>query len=304
MRKNLIAMILLSLMLLLGTSANAFAADDGSSGDKGKAYEYKVFVYAGNQGILKFNGKKEWSKTYENGGDVVTFSIDDVKVTNDKYMVRGFKLAGHDNDESYYTRVTFNGGGDVSYVVSYRIQGDMVPYKVNYVTKDGKKLGSDTYYGMIGDKPVISFKYFEGYVPNAYNLSKKLVGDPSQDVFTFTYSGGTAQNGNQNGQNANANANGNGAGIAANAPGTAGNPAGANTAAINNNGVPLADPGVPLSDPDVPQYVDLDENGGINWMLITAIAGGVLALIALLLLLLRKRRNQDDDLPEPPEDII
>ena len=302
MRKNLIAVILLSLMLLLGTGVNAFA-EDGSSGDTGKPYSYKVFVYAGNQGTFK--GQKEWSTTYENGGDVVTFSIDDVQVTNDKYVVRGFKLAGHDNDETFFTRVTFNGGGDVSYVVSYRILGDMVPYKVNYVGQDGTKLGSDTYYGMIGDKPVISFKYFEGYVPNAYTLSKTLVGDPSQDVFTFTYSKGNAQNGNQNGQNGQngQNANGNRAGVAANAPGTAGNPAGTNTAAIGNNGVPLADPDVPLTDPDVPQYVDLDENGGINWVLITGIAGGVLAVIALLLLLLRKRRKQDGDSGESLEDV-
>jgi len=317
MRKKLFAMILLSVMLILGTTVNAFAADTDNSGDK-DAYKYKVFVYSGNQGTFK--GVKEWSGEYTNGGSVVTFSVDDVEVDpdlQDKYVVRGFKLAGHDNDETYYTQVTFNGGGDVSYVVSYRIPGDMVSYNVNYVTSDGKTLGSDTFYGMIGDKPVVSFKYFEGYLPNAYNLAKTLTRDGDND-FTFTYSkaGGTAGgqggeggnggngnngnaaagNGNGNGNAAAGNANGNAAGIAANAPGTAGNPAGTNTATIDNGAVPLADP-------DVPQYSDLDEAAGINWPMILGISGGIVALVLLLLLLFMKRRKKGAAAEEEVEEV-
>lgn len=317
MRKNLIAMILLSVMLIFGTSVTAFAAD-GDSGNKDKQpYKYKVFVYAGNQGTFK--GVKEWSAEYTEGGDVVTFSVNDVKVNDDvkdKYVVRGFKLAGHDNDEtSYSPQITFNGGGDVSYVVSYRIPGDMVAYKVNYVTSDGKALGSDTFYGMVGDKPVVSFKYFEGYLPNVYNQAKTLSRD-GDNSFTFTYTKGSGTygqnaNGNgDNGDNANANANGNanngnanangnaaagnnnanGNDIAANAPGTAGNPAGGNTANIGDNSVPLANP-------DVPQYADLDEENAINWPMILGISGGIVALALLLaLFLLKRRKNGQEEL--------
>ena len=315
MRKNLIAMILLSVMLIFGTSVTAFAADDNGP-DRGDPYKYKVFVYAGNQGTFK--GVKEWSAEYTEGGDVITFSVNDVKVNDDvkdKYVVRGFKLAGHDNDEtSYSPQITFNGGGDVSYVVSYRIPGDMVAYKVNYVTSDGNALGSDTFYGMVGDKPVVSFKYFEGYLPNVYNQAKTLSRD-GDNSFTFTYtkgSGTTAQNGAENGGNGdnangnaaagnnnNANGNGNAAagnnnangnGIAANAPGTAGNPAGNNTANIGDNSVPLANP-------DVPQYADLDEENAINWPMILGISGGIAALALLLaLFLLKRRRNGQEEL--------
>jgi len=104
MRKKLFAMILLSVMLILGTTVNAFAADTDNSGDK-DAYKYKVFVYSGNQGTFK--GVKEWSSAYENGGAVVTFSVNDVQIDSDKkdkYVVRGFKIAGHDNDETYFHR--------------------------------------------------------------------------------------------------------------------------------------------------------------------------------------------------------
>lgn len=313
MRKNLIAMILLSVMLIFGTSVTAFAADDNGP-ERGDPYKYKVFVYAGNQGTFK--GVKEWSAEYTEGGDVITFSVNDVKVNDDvkdKYVVRGFKLAGHDNDEtSYSPQITFNGGGDVSYVVSYRIPGDMVAYKVNYVTFDGKSLGSDTFYGMVGDKPVVSFKYFEGYLPNVYNQAKTLSRDGDNN-FTFTYSKGSGtygQNGNVNGDNgdngngnaaanngnANGNAAGNGnagnaAGITANAPGTAGNPAGNNTANIGDNSVPLANP-------EIPQYEDLDEANAINWPMILGISGGIVALALLLALFLLKRRKNGQELTE------
>lgn len=318
MRKHLMTVILLSILFVLGTGASAFAADSDSGSSK-EAYNYKVFVYAGNIGTFK--GVKEWSTEYENGGDVVTFSVNDVEIDEDlqdKYVVRGFKLAGHDNDEtSYSPQITFNGGGDVSYVVSYRIPGDMVSYQVHYVAEDGSVLHDpDTFYGMVGDKPVISFRYIEGYLPNAYNLAKTLTltRDGDND-FTFTYTAGsgtntqTDDNGNTNGNtNGNANANagnagnaagnaGNAAGIAANAPGTAGNPAGANTATIGDGSVPLASP-------DVPQYTDLDESSGINWPLILGISGGVVALALLLvaLLLKRRKRGEGDGSDGPSDD--
>ena len=314
MRKNLIAMILLSVMLIFGTSVTAFAADDGSKDNNRQPYKYKVFVYAGNQGTFK--DVKEWSAEYTEGGKVITFNVNDVDVNKnvkDKYVVRGFKLAGHDNDETMYSpQITFNGGGDVSYVVSYRIPGDMVAYNVNYVTSDGKKLGSDTFYGMVGDKPVVSFKYFEGYLPDVYNKSKTLSRDGDND-FTFTYSKGSGtsgQNGGTNGDNgdngnanangnannangnANGNANANGNGIAANAPGTPGNPAGTNTANIGDNSVPLANP-------DIPQYEDLDEGNATNWPMILGICGGIVALALLILaLFLLKRRKNGQELTE------
>ncbi len=302
MNKKLVLIIALAMMLVLGTVANAFAAGESADTDSEKGYDYTVFVYSGNQGTFK--GTREWSKTCSQG-EMVTFNKNDVKVTNDKYYVRGFKVTGHDNDEtSGSSQITFNGGTDVSYVVSYAIKGDMVPYRVDYVTTSGASLGSDTFYGMIGDKPVVSFKYFEGYLPDAYNKAKTITGNADEDVFTFTYSGngsaqtdqngaagdGTAANDTNGGNGAagnGGNAAGNGNGINANPPGTAGNPAGTNTATINDSDTPLA---------GVPQYEDLDDQGKgfLKWIVAGAIGAGLLALILLILFVLRRRKQFDE----------
>ena len=61
-------------------------------------------------------------------------------------------------------------------------------HTLRYLDKAGNELrGSDEYYGMAGDKPVVSYKYIEGYQPNAYNLKKTLSSDESQNVFEFRY---------------------------------------------------------------------------------------------------------------------
>ncbi len=295
MKKKLIAMIVLAVVLMLGTAATSFAADT----DKAEGYDYTVFVYSGNQGTLGGNlsgdSKTEWHKSVSQG-EVVTFNLNDVNLPdNSKYYKRGFKIAGHDNDETFISpQITFNGGRDVSYVVSYAIKGDLVPYKVKYQLTNGTSLGSDTFYGMIGDKPVVSFKYFEGYLPDAYDKSKTIVGDESKDVFTFTYSKAgtgtnqTGQDGDQNGQNGNNNGNhvaGANGGLNAYAPGTADNPAGTNTAAIGDNAVPFT---------DIPQYEDLDDKGGLGVGAIVGIVAGALALIALIALLVARKRRQSE----------
>lgn len=287
MNRKLVLIIALAMMLMLGTASNAFAAGGSGNAEDETGYDYTVFVYSGNQGTFK--GTKEWSKTCSQG-EMVTFNKNDVEVTNDKYYVRGFKVTGHDNDEtSGSSQITFNGGRDVSYVVSYAIKGDMVPYRVDYVTTGGTSLGSDTFYGMIGDKPVVSFKYFEGYLPDAYNKAKTITGNADEDVFTFTYSGNGGTQTDQNGTTANGTngAAGNAAGINANAPGTADNPAGTNTASINDSDTPLA---------GIPQYEDMDEqgNGFAKWMIAGAVAAGLLALILLILFALRRRKQSDE----------
>ena len=319
MKKHLITILAVVLLFTLGTAGAAFAADDDQAGDKG--YTYRVTIYSGNQGI--FDSGKVWKKDY-NAGDSLSISTEDLgfKLTDKKYYVRGFRVAGHDNDETTgIQRLQIdNIDTDVAYEVAYGIKGALVAYTVNYQDENGKALRkSDTYYGMPGDKPVVSYRYVDGYTPNAYTQGKELTSDEAKNVFTFIYTrGATPQNptpqpdngGNNQGANNAANAgNAAAAGAGALAPGTAGNPAGtgapgqgANTANIGNNDTPLAD--------GPQQYTDIDGNdtplanglfgqNGIPFMI--GIAVLLLIIIALIAFLLRRRKAAQDEGPDIEE---
>ena len=80
---------------------------------------------------------------------------------------------------------------DADYVVAYGIKGNMVAYTVNYQDASGKSLAeSQTFYGNVGDKPVVAYRYVENYIPDALALTKTLSDNESENVFTFTYTPG------------------------------------------------------------------------------------------------------------------
>ena len=67
----------------------------------------------------------------------------------------------------------------------------MVAYTVNYQDTSGKSLAeSQTFYGNVGDKPVVAYRYVENYIPDALALTKTLSDNESENVFTFTYTPG------------------------------------------------------------------------------------------------------------------
>lgn len=104
-----------------------------------------------------------------------------------KYYIKGIRESGKDNNTVYYTAFTVD--GDKDYVVAYGILGDAVAYTINYEDEDGNRLApSETYYGNVGDRPVVSYLYFEGYQPQAYNLIGRLSENAAENVFTFVYS--------------------------------------------------------------------------------------------------------------------
>ena len=111
---------------------------------------------------------------------------------------------------------------DREYVIAYGIRGNMVSYRVNYQDQNGNTLlESQTFYGAVGDRPVVAFQYVDGYQPQAYNLTGTLSGNEAENIFTFTYTPveqpaagtGTAAGGTDT--------SGGGAGDTAAAPGTA-----------------------------------------------------------------------------------
>ena len=84
--------------------------------------------------------------------------------------------------------MTFTADEDTSFEVAYGLAGGMVKYKIQYVDKSGEELRDpDTYYGMAGDKPVVSYKYVNNYRPKAYHVTKTLSKNEDENVFTFTY---------------------------------------------------------------------------------------------------------------------
>ena len=282
----------------------AYAAND--------EYTYTVTVYSGKEGYFDGNQNKH-SKTLTKTAvydEEITVDVDELGLTviePNKYYPRGVKRAGHDNDEvSQMTIVsyTFNVTKDEAFTVAYGMKGGMVKYTVKYVDKNGKELlSSKDYYGMAGDKPVVSCKYIEGYMPDDQNLTKTLSGNESDNVFTFTYhkaegvaageegnednAGDNDNNGGNNGANGGANA-GNGGNAAGNGPATAN---------IGDNATPMANV-TDLDDNDTPMAPgDEDKEDGISGALmglIGIVIAGILIALGLLYLILRRRGEEEE----------
>lgn len=186
--------LILSLCLAGAIALPAMAAQKES-------YTYQVRFLAGAQGAFNPDGNLSnngtQSPTLESGeclvfdnlmpGARVSFHNGMVTLKDSgKYYIRGIRESGKDNNTVYYT--TFTVEGDKDYVIAYGILGDAVAYTVNYEDESGNSLApSETYYGNVGDRPVVSYLYFEGYQPQAYNLIGRLSENAAENVFTFVY---------------------------------------------------------------------------------------------------------------------
>lgn len=172
---------LLTSIAILVAPATALAADDSND-----EYTYTVRIFSGNQGTI--GGEPVRVVTGLHAGDRFTFYSTDVAVANDsKYYVRGLRESGRDNNTSIVAP-SFLVTEDTDYVVAYGIRGQDVEYTVRYVDTDGNSLAPDAqFWGNVGDSPVIPALYFEGYQPQAYNLTGELYEDPSDNIYTFVY---------------------------------------------------------------------------------------------------------------------
>lgn len=211
-RPGVLSCVLCALCLLaaLAVPAPAKAAQSGQAEQTGKPYSYKIRIYAGRQGTVGGGEVLEYDSVAY--GSRVIFSRNDVQLfDNSKYYVRGLRKSGVDNSEAQQS-LSFEVTEDQDYVVAYGILGDAVSYVINYQDREGNTLApSETYYGNVGDKPVIAYLYIEGYRPQAYNLTRTLSENAAENVFTFIYTpiseggGGTppAENQTQGGETEN-----------------------------------------------------------------------------------------------------
>lgn len=187
-RPGVLSCVLCALCLLvaLAVPAPAKAAQSGQAEQTGKPYSYKIRIYAGRQGTVGGGEVLEYDSVAY--GSRVIFSRNDVQLfDNSKYYVRGLRKSGVDNSEAQQS-LSFEVTEDQDYVVAYGILGDAVSYVINYQDREGNTLApSETYYGNVGDKPVIAYLYIEGYRPQAYNLTRTLSENAAENVFTFIY---------------------------------------------------------------------------------------------------------------------
>lgn len=170
------------------------------------SYTYTVSFSAGGQGsinggvqVRKASGNEASASVSAKGdkiivtgleyGDVISCDAQGSVALNEnsKYYVKGIRLSGRDNNT--VAQSAFLVSGDQDYVVAYGIPGELAEYTVNYVDTDGNKLAeSRTYYGNVGDEPVIAYLYIDGYIPDSYNQTGKLSSNASENVFNFVYS--------------------------------------------------------------------------------------------------------------------
>lgn len=172
------AVILLSALCLTAAQASPVLAAE--------EYTYTVRLFSGAQGTI--NGKEMVVKKGFRYGERVTFNQRQVALGDDsKYYIKGIRESGKDNNTVNSTS-SFPVTGDMDYVVVYGLLADAVAYTINYVDGAGNTLApSETYYGNVGDSPVVAYLYIDGYQPQAYNLTGTLKADASKNIFNFVY---------------------------------------------------------------------------------------------------------------------
>ncbi len=251
--------------------------------------------------------------------DVPDREINGVTVAGKEYYIKGFKVSGQDNVNIFATLTLAEGdmhaSGDMDYVVAYGIMGDQVEYTVNYVNRSGKELyPSEVFYGNVGDKPIVMYRYIRGYAPDVKAFTQTLEKGQTYE-FTFVYSRvPTIQNEYtyydeevviDNGiTNLGGGGNGAGAGAAAGTGGTTAEAAEDETAAgqesTEETGVPGLEPQeiVDLDDEEVP-LGNLDLSGdGIGSGLTSAIyvsIGLLAAAILAAIYFISKRREKSEE---------
>lgn len=307
MKIRKLAVLAVTFCLIMGTMAvSSFAA-----------YENEMTVSAGNgsfSGSVPENIKSVTPVTGTSGSLTIVDkdgNSSSVSVTPpENHFVSGVRIAGHDE---VLTGTQTLDKKDVELVVTYGLKSNMVKYTVNYTNAAGGTVpglpASEEFYGVIGDKPVVSYKYAEGYLPQAYRLTGTL--SDGENVFEFVYYQVDAEGNVIVINDGTTTVTGGGAGAGA---GGAGAGAGAgNGTAIGDNATPLADGpadivdiddnGTPKADAD-----DVEAEDGKTPLSMPVKIGGIaaiLAVIAALVAYLAKRNTEyedDDDEEDEEED--
>ena len=282
--------------------------------------QYLVRFSGGNKGTI--SGQSVFDNVTVN--DIVPFPT---VVVESGYYQKGFVESGKDplsyESPSGYVNMS-DKQRDLDYVAVYGIKGTEVKYTVQYLENGTTtKLAKDgTFYAAVGDKPVSSYIYIEGYQPYR-RTTKTIVADESQNILYCYYTkiqtggggggGGQQQGGggggaaaagaanaggnqNQNQNNPNVNAAGNTT-VNPAAPQPSEQPQYQQTEDILDLDVPLAEPGGAPAAPAIaaaPQTVEPAARTELPTWALGLGAGVLVCLIALLywyLLFYRKKKK-------------
>ena len=153
-RMKRIASLAVVLVLLVCMAASASAAPA----------EYKVTFSGGAYGT------DMGSESYSAGDTIIPSSLKP-QADNGKYVFTGYHIAGQEGVKGSITV-----DRDIELVATYGIKGSLVSYTINFLEYGTSKVlhAPATYYGNVGDKPVASYVYINGYEPQAYNITATL----------------------------------------------------------------------------------------------------------------------------------
>lgn len=178
-----------ALASLLGGCLMLGMASTGVSAAQSEPYTYTITLSAGNMGTISGQEKTVYTGAVY-GESWASFDLSQVQVTDERYYVKGVRLSGRDNADAL-AAPAFRVTGDADYVVAYGVRGDQVAYTVQYQDEDGETLAaSQTFYGNVGDKPVVAYRYVDGYIPQSLALTKTLSANEAENIFTFVYTQG------------------------------------------------------------------------------------------------------------------
>lgn len=291
-------------------AAPAFADEETATDSKlFKTYNYTISISAGSGEFASGESVVQIPASLNDPVDLSAYSTGEaIVLPDDKYYVKGLRLAGHDFGEEALADPAFMVEGDAQYVVAYGLKKDQVAYTVNYVDANGNQIAEpQTFYGNAGDKPVVAFRYIDGYLPTTYNLTGTLKADgPNEFTFVYNAAPGVTYTEVANAPAAEGAPAAAGAGAAA--AGTV--PAGAaDVAAAAAAGEIIGEDGTPLDAPE--QIVDIDDeevplaSGALpedapadsgNQMMLYLAGGCVLVVLIALIAVMamrRKKANQE-----------
>ena len=226
--------------------------------------KYSVRFFGGNKGSIVGGNPDPVPAT----GTVAFPSV----TVDEGYYLKGFVEGGKDtrNFESVPGSVSMSAlQRDIDYVAVYGIKGTEVKYTVQYLLNGtSTKLAPDgTFYAGVGDRPISSYIYIEGYQPYLRS-TKTLVADESQNVLFCYYTAiPTGGGGGAAAAGGGAAVAGGGAAVAAGAAGAANpagagnaaNPAGAGNAANPAGAGNAANPAGGTTAPAAPQYQQTED---------------------------------------------
>ena len=279
MKKKFIVFLASLLVIVLGT-VNRAKAD----------YGYRVTVSGGlyNDTYFVLENVPYGTRFTPSEYGLTVLEPNKTEEAQAKYYFKGYHISGEEveRDDAYVSSIVVT--KDVTLVATYGIKGKTVAYTVRFVDEQGKQLAQDAvYYGNIGDKAVVSYRYIDKYDPQAYNIRGTLKENANENVFTFTYK---LRPGEEQSQKSNRKAG---------APAGTGNASGkASTYGSGDAPVEVLDldtperlqeTGTAVAEAPVSAEAAPKANNGINWLVTGLSSIGGIGIVSLIWVLLKRR---------------